>query len=136
MYEIQGMTPMTVMTLTLFPSAMTYDPEEQSTECEATLIWALLFDMASTLIHLLQIGRMTASEKDLEILILRKQLAMQERRLTHPLPLTRVEKLSLMVILLRLRASSRRTLHQLSLSIRIVKPETILRWHRELVRWK
>jgi putative transposase len=37
---------------------------------------------------------------------------------------------------LRLRASSRRTLHQLSLSIRIVKPETILRWHRDLVRWK
>lgn len=68
--------------------------------------------------------------------LLGKQLAMLERRLTQPSRLTRVEKLSLMVILLRLRATSRRTLRQLSLSIRIVKPETILRWHCELVRWK
>jgi hypothetical protein len=100
------------------------------------MIWALLFDITSTVIHLLQIGRMAESDKDLEILILRKQLAMLERRLKQPPRLTCVEKLSLMVVLLRLRASSRRILRQLSESIRIVKPETILRWHRELVRWK
>lgn len=108
----------------------------QSTEGETIVIWTLLFDMGSTIVHFVQIGCMAAAEKDLEILILRKQLAIMERRLRQPPCLTRVEKLSLMVILLRLRASSRRTLRQLSMSICIVKPETILRWHRELVRWK
>jgi putative transposase len=124
------------VTLTLRRRACAYDPEEQSIEGKVSVIWALLFDLTSTIVNLLQIGHMTAGEKDLEILILRKQLAMLERRLKQPPRLTRVEKLSLMVILLRLRASSRRTLRQLGESIRIVQPETILRWHRELVRWK
>jgi hypothetical protein len=124
------------VTLVLRQKSGAYDPEEQSIEGKVSVFWALLFDLTSTIVNLLQIGHMAAGEKDLEILILRKQLAMLERRLTQPPRLTRVEKLSLMVILLRLRASSRRTLRQLGESIRVVQPETILRWHRELVRWK
>jgi len=130
MREMRWNVPVTVvadLTLTLRRRACEYDPSGQSIEGKVKVIRALLFDMASTIVNLLQIGRMAASEKDPEILILRKQLAMLERRQTQPPRLTRVEKLSLMGILLRLRLSSRRTLRQLGESIRIVKPETILR---------
>ena len=52
----------------------------------------------STLLELIQIGRLSDQEKDLEILVLRKQLAMMEQHLDKPVRLSRAERLTLAVI--------------------------------------
>jgi len=75
-------------------------------------------------------------EKDLQILALRQQVRILQRRRPRPPRLTRGEKLTLAVLaaaLARLTTGPRRQLDQYLL---LFKPDTILKWHRELVRRK
>jgi hypothetical protein len=88
------------------------------------MIWAVVRQVFSTLLELIQIGRLSDQEKDLEILVLRKQLAMLERQLDKPVRLSRAERLTLAVIGAKLNAVSGRSLKQLRDVIRIVQPET------------
>ncbi len=100
------------------------------------MVWAVVRQVFSTLLELIQIGQLSDQEKDLEILVLRKQLAMMEQQLDKPVRLSRAERLTLAVIGAKLKAVSGRSIRQLRDVIRIVQPETGLRWHRELVRRK
>lgn len=100
------------------------------------MVWAVVRQVYSTLLELSQIGRLSDQEKDLEILVLRKQLVMLERQLDKPMRLSRAERLTLAVIGAKLKVVSGRSVKQLRDVIRIVQPETVLRWHRELVRRK
>lgn len=61
------------------------------------MVWSVLRQVFSTLFELLQIGRLSDQEKDLEILVLRKQLAMMEQQLDKPVRLSRAERLTLPV---------------------------------------
>jgi putative transposase len=76
------------------------------------------------------------SELMLENALLRKQLAIVEQQLEKPVRLSRAERLSLAVISAKLKAVSGRSLKQLHEVIRLVQPETVFKWHRELVRRK
>jgi len=98
--------------------------------------WFVLCYLFSTLISLVSIGRLSQQEKDLEILLLRHQLAILERKLDKPVRPNRAEKLTLAVLTARLRLVTRRSASRLRDVIRIVQPETVLKWHRELVRRK
>ena len=100
------------------------------------MAWFISSQLCSTLIHLIQIGRTSDHEKELEIMILRYQLAIVERKLQSPLRPSRAEKLTLTVLLARLKQGTQRPAHQLQDIIRIFQPETVLRWHRDLVRRK
>jgi putative transposase len=77
-----------------------------------------------TLIRMLP---MSGSDKDVEILMLRHQLAILQRQTGKP-RLTPPDRAFLAALLNRL---PRRRLHQLHL---IVSPDTVLRWHRDLLR--
>ena len=44
------------------------------------MLWIILAQLYSTLIELLRLSRISADEKDLEILILRKQLDVMKRK--------------------------------------------------------
>jgi transposase InsO family protein len=88
----------------------------------------------STLLEWVRIGRLSEQEKDLEILILRKQLMIVEHQLEKPVRLSRVERLTLAVISAKLKTVFGRSLKQLREVIRLVQPETVFKWHRELVR--
>ena len=57
---------------------------------------------------------------------------------THdqPVCVTRFEKLTLAVIAARLKELTHRSASQLGEFIRLFQPETVLGWHRELVRRK
>ena len=99
-------------------------------------VWSVVMQVFSTLLELIRIGRLSDQEMDLEILVLRRQLVMVERQLDKPVRLSRAERLTLAVISAKLKAASGRSLKQLRAVIRIVQPETMLRWHRELVRRK
>ncbi len=100
------------------------------------MLWFMVLQIVSTLVEMMQIRRTSASDKELEILLLRRQLAIYERKHRQPMRLTRGEKLTLVVLAVRLKATSGRTIKQLGDVIRIVKPRTVFGWHRELVRWK
>ena len=81
----------------------------------------------SAVLRLLVRGRRSEFAKDLELLVLRHQLAVlgrQERR-----PLMRPADRALLAALARLLPPRRR-------NGLVVTPQTLLRWHRELVRRK
>ena len=44
------------------------------------MIWFMVLQMASTLVELIQLRRTSAGDKELEILLLRRQLAIYERK--------------------------------------------------------
>ena len=100
------------------------------------MIWFLVAQIFSTLISLIQIGRKTESDKDLEIMVLRYQLGIAERKLKKPVRANRVERMALAVLAGRLKKQTNRPANQFRHLIRLVQPETVFRWHRDLVRRK
>ncbi len=82
------------------------------------------------------LGRQSDSEKALEILLLRRQLAILQRQQTTVIRPTRPAKFILAVLTVKLKTRLGRTVTGLREVIHIVQPETVLKWHRELVKWK
>jgi hypothetical protein len=93
----------------------------------------MVMQVVSTLIELVGLGHQFESEKDLEILLLRRQLAIYERRQGQAPRLSRGEKLTLVVLAMKLKVKTGRTIKALDGVIRIVKPTTLLGWHHQLV---
>lgn len=98
--------------------------------------WFILKHIFSTILSIINTTRLSNEEKDLEILILRQQLSILQRKHNSPIKPNRVEKITLAVLTARLKRITHRSSNQLRDIIRIFQPETILRWHRELVRRK
>jgi putative transposase len=98
--------------------------------------WFILSYLFSTLISFVSIGRLSEQEKDLEILLLRRQLAILKRKQDKLVRPNRAEKLTLAVLTVRLKQVTRQPASGLCDVIRIVQPETVLKWHRGLVRRK
>jgi transposase InsO family protein len=98
--------------------------------------WFILAHIFSTMLMFMRIGRLSEQEKDLEILLLRHQLSILERKCNKQVRPSRAEKLTLAVLAKMLKQTTNRTARQLRGIIRIFQPETVLRWHRELVRRK
>jgi putative transposase len=87
-----------------------------------------LFYLALTgMVTLLRLLPMSNADKDIEILALRHQLAVLQRRVDRP-QLTPPDRAFLAALLYKI---PRPTLRQLHL---IVSPDTVLRWHRDLLR--
>ena len=100
------------------------------------MVWLAFSHIFSTILELVHIGRLSEKDKDLEIMILRHQLDVMTRLQTKPVKPNRVEKLTWAVLTKKLKQSTNRSTRQLRDIIRIIKPETVIRWHRELVRRK
>jgi hypothetical protein len=98
------------------------------------MLWFCVWQVVSTVIELIRLGHRTESDKDLEILLLRRQLAIYERRQERAPHLSRGEKLTLVVLATKLKAKTGRTVKTMGDVIRIVKPATLFRWHNELVQ--
>ena len=73
--------------------------------------------------------RMTDREKDVEILALRHQLAVPQRQLGGQRPRLRPGERALLAALLV--PLGRATLRRLRL---LVSPDTVMRWHRDLIK--
>ena len=100
------------------------------------MFWFLIMQVVSTLMERMRLQGKPEHSKDLEILLLRRQLAILERKLDKPIRLSRGEKLILVVLTTRLKAKTGYTIKALSELIQIVQPQTVLKRHRELVRHK
>ena len=96
--------------------------------------WFILVHVSTTLMSIVSIGRL--SEKDLEILVLRQQLAILQRKCHKPVKPNRAEKLTLAILAAKLKQATQRPTNQLRDVIRIFQLETVMRWHQELVRRK
>jgi hypothetical protein len=73
-------------------------------------------------------------DKDLEIIILRQQVRILQRKVKTPPRITDPERMIMVILTDRYKQSAddaRQRLHQVML---IFKPDTVLGWHRELVR--
>ena len=100
------------------------------------MAWFLVTQIFSALLLLGRLTRHSAQAKDLEILLLHHQLAILERKLNRPLRISRAEKLTLAVLAARLRAITGRPIRQMDAFIILFQPDTVFKWHRELVRRK
>jgi putative transposase len=100
------------------------------------MFWFGVMHVCSFLMDWLRIGQLSDSEKDLEILLLRQQLALAERKLNKPLRVSRIERLTLAIAATKLKSVTNQTTAQLDGIIRIFKPETVIGWHRALVKRK
>ena len=100
------------------------------------MIWLAIHHIFSILISLAYFGRMSESEKELEIIILRHQLDVMVRKQKRPIRPDCCDKVILATLAAQLKQYSERTISQWNAIIRIVRPETVLRWHREMVRRK
>ena len=98
-----------------------------------TFLLARLFALLLTL--LTARGRSPAA-KDLAILALRHQLAVLQRHHARPVRLTWWEKLPLALIVTALKGVVHGTALPWRPAAVLVTPETVLRWHRDLVRCK
>ena len=67
------------------------------------MAWFILAQLFSTLFQLVLVRHKSDQQKELEILILRYQLAICERKLREPLKPSRAEKLTLAVLVARLK---------------------------------
>jgi putative transposase len=100
------------------------------------MVWFWVWQVVSTLIEWVNLGRRSNGEKDLEILLLRRQLAIYERKQARTAHLSRGEKLILVVLATKLKAATGRTIQAMADVIQIVKPTTLFGWHSQLVRRK
>jgi hypothetical protein len=98
------------------------------------MIWFIVGHLFSTLLDWLSIGRLSEQEKNLEILLLHQQLVILERKLDKPVRPTRIEKLTMVVVAAKLKITTKHSAAQLRQVIRLFQPETVSKWHRELVR--
>jgi transposase len=88
----------------------------------------MLFSLLYFLVcRLLGAGGGRPDEKDIELLVLRHQVKVLQRQVKRP-RLTRLDRV--------LFAAASRAMPRSSWSSFVVRPETLLRWHRELVRKK
>ncbi len=100
------------------------------------MVWLIITHIFSTLLEFIGIGSLSEREKDLEILILRYQLDILERKQKTPIKPNQVEKMTLAVLTNKLKQITNRSTNQLRNTLRIFQPATVLKWHRELVRRK
>jgi putative transposase len=92
-------------------------------------VWEFMMDIAS-------INGMRSDEKDLEILLLRQQLRIVERKQGRGPQIPRWQKVPLAMLTMRLKKQARDGKVALKESVRLFKPATVIGWHQALVRRK
>ena len=100
------------------------------------MIWHALLQILSTLLHLWQLQQRSPYDKDLEILLLRRQLAMYQRQFNGTMRPARSDKFILAALTRQFKRYTNSSVHQLRSLISVVQPETVLKWHRQLVKRK
>ena len=92
-------------------------------------VWEFMMDIAS-------ITGMGVDEKDLEILLLRQQLRIVERKHERAPQIPRWQKVPLAMLAMRLKKQARDGKVELEESLRLFKPATVIGWHRAMGRRK
>src|SRR5689334_21761776 len=97
------------------------------------MLWSLIARIVKVIWEVLSLCLVTDPDKDLELLVLRQQIRILERRVGRPVRPSRVEKLLLTPTALQIRDRARAGQQRFKNSLLLFKPATVLKWHRELV---
>jgi hypothetical protein len=100
------------------------------------MFWYSLHQLTAFLLDVLHVVRQPLDQKDLEILFLRQQLAVVRRRQKRGPSLSPVEKFLFATLVTRLKQTGQPVREQLSTFLLLFQPDTLMRWHRDLVRKK
>jgi transposase InsO family protein len=92
-------------------------------------VWDFVLDLATVM-------RLGEDEKDLEILLLRQQLRIVERKQARGPQIPRWQKVPLAVLAVRLQDRAQHRRAALEASLRLFKPDTVLGWHQAMVQRK
>jgi len=87
-------------------------------------------------VDLIWLSRRDDQDKDIEILLLRQQLRILQRKQPRAPRISRWEKVTLLVLAGKLTTLTTSARSRISQVVLLFKPETLLNWHRELVRRK
>ena len=98
------------------------------------MICFLLAHAGSLLLDLIWLRRRAEQDKDIDILLLRQPLQILQRKQPCPPHISRWEKLTLLVLARNQTVMRNSARSRLSQVIFLFKPETLLKWHCELVR--
>ncbi len=100
------------------------------------MAWFVLMQMFSTLLEVIWLRGKAEQAKDLEILLLRRQLEIVNRTRRKPVRVSRAEKLTITVLTARRKTITGWPTKHFGRVLRIFQPETVFKWHRELVKRK
>ena len=100
------------------------------------MVWLGVLHLLGFVVDLVVGARRPEGAKDLEIALLRHQVRLLQRRSPNPPRLSRWEKLTVAVLAAKLARLTTGSRSRLSRAVLLVQPETVLKWHRELVRRK
>jgi len=92
-------------------------------------VWEFVLDLVAVI-------RMGENEKDLEILLLRQQLRILERKQARGPQIPRWQKVPLAVLAVRLKERAQQGRVALEARVRLFKPDTVIGWHRAIVQRK
>jgi putative transposase len=98
--------------------------------------WFILSQAFAFLLTFVRIVRLHEQDKIIEILILRQQLDILLRQQDKPIRPSKAQKMLLAVLAAKLKEVTNKPANQLNSILRLFKPETVLAWHRALVRRK
>ncbi len=100
------------------------------------MILLLLAHVCSLLLDVVWLDRRSNLVKDIEILLLRQQVHILQRKQPRWPRISRWEKLTLVLLVSKLTTRSTSARAQISQVVLLCKPDTLLTWHRELVHRK
>jgi putative transposase len=101
-----------------------------------SMVFHVIMFLWDFLLDLVAIVSLSNDAKDLEILLLRQQLRIVERKQKRGPIIPRWQKIPLAVLAIRLKQKADNASDALAQSIFLFKPETLISWHRDLVRRK
>ena len=100
------------------------------------MVWHLVHLIVSLVWDSLRLSRLSPDDKTIELLLLRQQILILRRHQKRGPVLMRSEKVILLTLVEQLQHAAKLQKAHLEHLVLIFKPETLLRWHRELVRRK
>ncbi len=98
--------------------------------------FAVIANLFSVLLELIFLLARSERGKDIEILLPRQQIRILQRTHARPPRLSWWEKLPLTLVAAKLAQGAKHSRTRLSQSLLLFAPETVLRWHRDLVKRK
>ena len=113
-----------------------YDGALSALSIGGHMTFTVLAHLFSTLLDFLYLFGRSDQEKDVEIRLVRQQVRLLQRTRTRPPRLAWWEKVPLAMLAGKLVQRARHSRARLSHSLLLFTPETVLRWHRELVHRK
>jgi hypothetical protein len=97
------------------------------------MFWSVVAQLFWLGLDVLGVLRQSERETAVEVLLLRQQLRILERKQGRPPRVSRWEKLTLAVLAARLKSGTAKGRGRLIEVMLLFKPDTVLKWHQELV---